>query len=144
MESDTLLYCGNDNMLWPRVRRRICFELSPREDRDRSMEHVLQLLSPYCDGRTALRLAFTCKEGAAHFANARHRMRTLRDKKLPLHPGTGIPRGRCAVATCTYPRAESILMDDCGKVLVHRADSLYCPRCDTTHSVVPARARVWW
>jgi len=92
------------------------------------MEDVLQLLSPYCDGQTSLNLAMTCREGAVHFSNARHRIRALRDKKLRLHPKGGIPMGICS-ACWDYRRAECIFTNAHGRVIKHVVNSMYCPRC---------------
>lgn len=93
------------------------------------MEDVLQLLSPYCDGRTSLNLAMTCREGKVHFSNAKHRIRMLREKQLALHPNQGIPMGLCANVDCTYRRAESLFMNGHGRVVMRVVNSLYCPRC---------------
>ena len=97
--------------------------------RSRMMEDVLQLLSPYCDGHTSLNLAMTCREGAVHFSNKRHRYRALREKKLALHPMQGIPMGLCSAVDCTYRRAESMFMNGHGRVVMRVVNSLYCPRC---------------
>ena len=92
------------------------------------MEDVLQLLSPYCDGKSSLNIAMTCREGRYHFSNTKHRIRALRDKKLRLHPEKGIPVGICA-ACWDYRRAECIFTNAHGRVVQHVVNSMYCPRC---------------